>query len=427
MKRTLIGATVIALLVLGGWWLIGGSEADGSSGYKQDAVTRGSLENIISSTGVLSPVTTVEIGTQVSGTIANVLVDFNDLVAEGQLLTVLDTVLLKASVLEAEAGLERTEAQLVQARSDFDRYEALFDQALISEAEYLPFSVALTTATANVKSSKASLARSRSNLEYAVITSPISGTVIERNVEAGQTVAASLSTPTLFLIAEDLSRMEILVDVDESDIGEISEGLSVKFEVPAYPDDIFTGSVSQVRLQPKTISNVVTYTVVVEAGNDGNRLLPGMTATVDFIIESREDVLLIPNSALRFQPSEAVMASFQERRRSEMEALPDSVKAQRRGRGPGTGGGVPGNMGNRGFGASNMPEVGRVWYLDEEGQPAMAMLRTGISDGSSTEVLRSRHLTEGTQVITGNVVTTSTSSSASSGFGGGRPPGGRGF
>jgi len=425
MKKTLIGVAAVALIALGGWWIITGSE-DKTDGYKLGVVTRGNLENIISSTGVLSPVTTVEIGTQVSGTIANVLVDFNDQVKQGQLLAVLDTVLLKASVLEAEAGLERMEAQLEQAQSDYNRYKSLFDQSLVSEAEFLPYSVALKTARAQVKSSQAALDRAENNLKYAVIRSPISGTVIERNVEAGQTVAASLSTPTLFLIAQDLSRMEILADVDESDIGQVKEGQTVKFEVPAYPDEAFTGTVSQVRLQPVTVSNVVTYTVVAEANNDRNLLLPGMTAVIDFVIDEREDVLLVPNTALRFQPSEDVVAAFMERRRAEMEALPDSLKARLPGRGQGSASGAGQAGTGSAAGASAPKDFGRVWVLDEDGQPAMAPLRTGISDGTNTEVIASRELEENMRVILGTAKEGSTNTTSSNrGFSGGPPP--RGF
>ncbi len=404
-----------------------GSEGDSAAEYKLGAVTRGDLENVISSTGVLSPVTTVEVGTQVSGTIADVLVDFNDLVSEGQLLAVLDTALLKASVLEAEAGLERTEALLEQALYDYSRYQALYEQALISEADFLPYSVALKTAKANVKSSEATIGRSQNNLKYAVIRSPIGGTVIERNVEAGQTVAASLSTPTLFLIAEDLSRMEILIDVDESDIGEVREGQAVKFEVPAYPDEIFGGTVSQVRLQPKTVSNVVTYTVVAEATNDRNLLLPGMTAVLDFVVDKREDVLLIPSAALRFQPNDEVLAAFRERRRQEMEALPDSLKAQMRGRGPGSGRRGARDSQASAQGAAGKDDFGRVWYLEDDGRLALAPLRTGITDGSNTEVLGSRLLEEGTQIILGIAQETSSSETNSSRGFGGRPPGRPGF
>lgn len=271
---------------------------------------------------------------------------------------------------------------------------------------------------ATVKSADAALQRAERNLKYAYIYSPINGTVIQRNVEAGQTVAASLSAPTLFEIAEDLSKMEILAEVDESDIGLIKVGQPVRFDVQAYPDKKFSGEVRQIRLKPETISNVVTYTVVVNAANPENLLLPGMTANVDFVIEQKKDALLIPNAALRFQASDEMMAAFRERRQKEFAALPDSVKELRKGR-----------MGNRqpgsGFGSGRLPnDMRQVWYLDKDGNPAMEPIRVGMSDGTNTEILRSRHLQEGMQVITsasGTAAANKTNNNANRSFGPGGP------
>ena len=388
---TLIIAGLIAILIL----FRNGSGQDGK--YEFVELTQGNIENTISSTGTLSPVTTVEVGTQVSGTIAAVYVDFNDRVREGQLLAILDTVLLKISVNDAQAGLERAEAQLEQAQSDRDRNLALFKDALISEGEFIPFRVNLKNQQAAYKSAQASLERAQRNLKYAVIRSPINGMVINRNVEAGQTVAASFSTPTLFQIAEDLTNMEILVNVDESDIGMVKEGQRARFQVQAYMDKIFEGSVKQVRLQPVTISNVVNYTVVVSAKNDENLLLPGMTATVDFIIENKKDVLLVPKSALRFQPPEKIVTAFREQRRKEMESMPDSVREKRhqQQQGMGSGGGSNGAASFRQH-SNNMTAL---WYLDEKGNLAMDPVGIGISDGTNTEITRSRHLKAGIKVI----------------------------
>jgi HlyD family secretion protein len=235
-------------------------------------------------------------------------------------------------------------------------------------------------------------------------------------------VAASFSTPTLFLIAENLSRMEILTEVDESDIGDIKEGQSVRFEVQTYSDEIFEGTVRQVRLQPTTISNVVTYTVVVDAKNEEGLLLPGMTATVDFITESRENVLTVPNTALRFTPLEDVMQEAFEKRRAE------------RGDNRGDGGDAPpGRPMMLQMDRSEMKEsMGQVWYLDNSGELAMAMFRKGISDGTDTEILMSRDLSEGMEIISGyESGSGSTTSSETSDrkmspvMGGGPPP--RGF
>ena len=258
-RRVKISLIAIAVLAAGAYGLLKSASTAATDEYQLAAVVRGDLESTISSTGTLNPVTTVDVGTQVSGTIDSVFVDYNDNVRQGQLLAVLDTSLLKLMVFDAEAGLARTEAQLEQARSDYNRNDELFQRKMISEAEFLPFKVSLRSQEASAQSAEAALERARQNLSYAVIRSPINGTVIVRNVEAGQTVASSFSTPTLFRIAEDLSRMQILAEVDESDIGLIKAGQQVRFEVQTYSDKTFTGTVTQVRLQPQTVSNVVTY------------------------------------------------------------------------------------------------------------------------------------------------------------------------
>lgn len=417
MKKKIIYGIILLLIIVGGAkGIYSFFVENGDVQYQFAKISRADLENTISASGTLSPVTTVDVGTQVSGTVDSVFVDYNDEVREGQLLAVLDTALLKSSLTSAEADLERSEAQLEQAEADFKRYKQLYEKELISEADYLPYEINVKTQKANLKSSRASLDRAKRNLDYAVILSPISGTVISKGVESGQTVAASFSTPTLFQIAEDLSRMEILVEVDESDIGLIETGQSARFEVQAYSDKIFEGAVRQVRLQPTTISNVVTYTVVVDAANDDGLLLPGMTATVDFITDSRENVLVIPNTALKFSPSEDEMVNAFEKRRSQMNAKRDS-----------SGTGQPSPVVRNRTGQS--PEdMGRVWYLGDDGSLEMAMLKIGLSDGVNTEIVMSRDLKEGMEIISKSESSTSSSSNQNSNRGfGGRPPGGPGF
>ena len=426
MKKLLISAVVIVVLAGAAWLIFGGSIKSEKAEFQFATVSRGNLESTISATGTLSPVTTVEIGTQVSGTIDSVFVDYNDEVKAGQLLAVLDTSLLKTQVLDAEAGLERAEAAMEQAQSDYDRNKGLFERQLISEADFLNYKVSLKTQQASLKSAQSALQRAQKNLEYAVITSPINGIVIEKNVESGQTVAASFSTPTLFLIAQDLSHMEILAQVDESDIGSIKVGQPVRFEVQTYSDKEFEGTVRQIRMQPEVVSNVVTYTVVIEASNNQGWLMPGMTATVDFITESKSDVLLVANKALRFQPSEEEMQAFFERRQKEMAALPDSVKAERRDAAQsrfavgGQSGDIPSSTQataqtgtqtgtSGGMRTGQRPkDMGTVWYLDANGQLAMEPVRTGMTDGTNTEIIHSRDLAEGSQVIVGTASTGTT-------------------
>jgi HlyD family secretion protein len=282
------------------WW---GSAADQPQ-YLFATVTRGPLETLVSSTGILAALETVEVGTQVSGTIARLEVDYNDRVRKGQVLAVLDQALFAAQVKEAEANVTKARATLAQAEDEYRRNRPLFDKGFLSAQEFLPISTGVDTARAGLAAAEASLTRAQTNLAYTVIRSPIDGTVIKRSIEAGQTVAASLNTPTLFLIARDLAQMQIEADVDESDIGQIRTGQEVRFTVQSYPGDTFRGTVSQIRLQPRTISNVVNYTVLVDASNDRGLLLPGMTATIDFVVNRVENALLVPNAALRFQPQE---------------------------------------------------------------------------------------------------------------------------
>ncbi|TLM65854.1 MAG: efflux RND transporter periplasmic adaptor subunit [Deltaproteobacteria bacterium] len=270
--------------------------------YLFATVARGPLETLVSSTGTLAALETVEVGTQVSGTIASIAVDYNDRVRKGQVLAVLDQALFTAQVREAEANVDKARAALTQAEDEFQRNRPLFDKGFLSAREFLPVRIGVDTARAALAAAEAGLARARTNLAYTVIRSPIDGTVIKRSVEAGQTVAASLNTPTLFLIARDLGHMRIEADVDESDIGRIRTGQAVRFTVQSHPAETFHGTVSQIRLQPRTIANVVNYTVLIDAKNDKGLLLPGMTATIDFVVSRVTDALLVPNAALRFQP-----------------------------------------------------------------------------------------------------------------------------
>lgn len=355
--------------------------------YRLVPVEQGDLESVVSATGTLDAVTTVQVGTQVSGIIDEICADYNDTVKEGQVIARIDTTLLANAVAGAEAQLARSEAELRQALREYKRYEALHDQSLVSDSEYNQVQYNVDIARASVQSAEVDLARARQNLRYATITSPIDGTVISRSMEVGQTVQASFSAPELFLIAGDLAHMQILVAVDESDIGQIAEGQTARFTVQAYPDDTFTGTVRQVRLQSSTEENVVNYTAVVDVANTDGRLLPGMTATVDFIVETATDALYVSNASLRYKPDDETIKAAFERMRAEREALQDgSAEAhpQRMAAGNGT------TADNRGM----------LWTIDESGQLAMIPVRTGISDGTNTVVTGGR-LESGQQVIAG--------------------------
>jgi HlyD family secretion protein len=281
--------------------LLGRDEADADTrSFTAQKVTRGTFEQTVASTGSLTAVGTVEVGTQVSGTVSKVLVDYNDRVVKGQVLAILDQSSFEAAVTVSEAAVSMQEAQLAQASAEYDRYLPLFEAGHLSDEEFLSYRTALKTAEASLRQARAELTRNRINMDHTVIRSPIEGTVIERSVDGGQTVAASLSSPTLFIIARDLSNMEIEVSVDENDIGMVKAGQEVRFTVPAYVDDIFTGRVSTIRLNPEVVSNVVNYKVIVDVKDTRGVLLPGMTATVDFVVKKIEDALLVPNTALRF-------------------------------------------------------------------------------------------------------------------------------
>jgi HlyD family secretion protein len=399
---------VVAIIVA--WQLLGraGPEADGK--YEFVEVARGDLEDVISSTGTLSAVGTVEVGTQVSGRLSQVFVDFNDNVRKGQVLALIDTTFLAGSVKDARANLMKAESQLSLVGTQYERSRDLFERGLVSEAEFEDAEAQFSSARASVLSAQASLDRAKTNLDYAVIRSPISGTVIERSVESGQTVAASLSAPVLFIIAEDLAEMEIHALVDESDIGQVEVGQAVRFTVDAYYGKEFWGEVRQIRLQPQTVSNIVNYTVVVDAPNKEGLLLPGMTATADFLLEHREDVLLVPNAALRLAPTVDMFAELRENmavRRPPGNAGGESGRAARpAASSAGSAAGPAGGRQSGGPMAAMMAAMGIdeergavLWYLDESGKLAVAPVEKGATDGARTEIVKGPGVREGLRVI----------------------------
>ena len=393
-KRLIIGAALV-LLAAAAAWMYGNHERGEASPYRFAAVERGDLEAIVSATGKLSAVTTVQVGTQVSGQIEKILVDFNDRVKQGQLIARIDPTLQEQTVRDAQAGVERNQAELEQAQREYDRNLQLFERKVLTEIEFNTAKYALAVARANLKSAQVTLDRARKNLAYTEIYAPIDGIVVERNVDVGQTVAASLNTPQLFLIANDLAHMQILAAVDESDIGMIRNGQPVRFSVQAYPNVTFAGTVQQVRLQSATVENVVNYTVVVAVDNPEAKLLPGMTATVEFVTGSVSNALLVPNAALRFRPTEAM---FAQARAARGDAAGGAQPERRQGREPGERADRNNNS-PRGNG-QRRPNAAMLWYLDDGGRLEMARARTGITDGQRTQV-ESDELREGLQIIVG--------------------------
>jgi len=421
-SRILIAVAVIVVLAALAWYFLHGKSA-GATSYRFGAVTRGDVQQTVSSTGALSAVKTVQVGTQVSGKVVAEYADFNDHVAQGQLLARIDPTLQEQAVTDAQAQLAKAQAQLAQARDEYNRNLPLFQEKFISASEFGTVQVNLSVAQAQVKSAQVTLDRARQNLSYTNIYAPINGVVVERNVDVGQTVAASLSAPQLFLIAQDLSQMQILASVDESDISSIKEGQEVKFTVQSYPGRTFTGSVQQVRLQSKTTDNVVSYTAVVTVQNPNGVLLPGMTATVEFVTGSAKDVLTVPNAALRFRPTAEELAASglpenagqdTTRRRPGAAGAGGSTGAARRTAGAqggqggqgGFGGGFGGQGGAGGQGARPRTRTGgpgTLWTVDAKGKLEPIRVRTGLSDGQRTQISsQNADVKEGMQVIVGS-------------------------
>ncbi|MBM4146747.1 MAG: efflux RND transporter periplasmic adaptor subunit [Nitrospira sp.] len=325
MKKILIVGGIIIVIAVAGFILLRGKGNEPQ--YRFDKVIKGDIEMAVTATGTVNPVTTVLVGTQVSGTIKEINVDFNSRVKKGQLIARIDPAAFQAQVEQAKANLlaakanhEKAEATLIDAKRTKERNEALFSKNLIARSDQDTAETNYEIAKASVNAAKSQIAQtgaalefSETNLRYTKILSPVDGVVISRNVDVGQTVAASFQTPTLFTIAQDLTKMQIDTNVDEADIGKITVGQEVEFTVDAYPDHVFKGKVWQVRNAPITVQNVVTYDVVIKVDNPELKLKPGMTANVSIIISTKKDVLKIPNASLRFKPSEKGMVTSEKK------------------------------------------------------------------------------------------------------------------
>ncbi|MFA5072323.1 MAG: efflux RND transporter periplasmic adaptor subunit [Nitrospirota bacterium] len=369
-KKIIISAVLICILIIGG--ILAFRYKGNATEYRTDKVTRGDIQQSITATGNVNAVTTVLVGTQVSGNIKRLYVDFNSRVKKGQIIAQIDPATFEsqvqqaqANLLAAQANLEKAEATLIDAKRTFDRNKELFAKNLIARSEVDTAETNYRTANAQVSASraqteqtKAALDIAKQNLEYTKIISPVNGVVISRNVDVGQTVAASFQTPTLFTIAEDLTKMQIDTNVAESDIGGVCVGQDVEFTVDAYPDAPFHGKVYQIRQAPITVQNVVTYNVVIQVNNKELKLMPGMTANVSIVLTARQNVLRISNAALRFRLTDKGV----------------NLK--------------PGSSEKKGP---------AVWVL-ENGQPKRVPVTPGISDGTVTEIV-SGDIQEGQQVI----------------------------
>lgn len=308
MKKTNTCKALAAMVLLGAAMMTGCSKKS-SFTYTEAEAVKQDIVNSVTATGTIEPVTSVDVGTQVSGVISKLYVDYNSVVKAGEVIAELDRTNLMSELSSAQASLKSAQSNLEYQKTNYERYKALYDKGLISANDFEQARLSYVQAQQQTQQQKENVKKAQTNLGYATITSPIDGVVLSKEVEEGQTVASSFNTPTLFKIARDLTDMRVIADVDEADIGDVKEGQRVTFTVDAFPDDTFEGQVTQVRQEATTESNVVTYEVVISAPNDDLKLKPGLTANVVIFTMEAKDVLAVPSKALRFTPREAMLNS----------------------------------------------------------------------------------------------------------------------
>lgn len=358
-KKALVIAAVAAITALAVWLLSGGKKEETIT-FDTAAVAPANIMNSITATGTIEPVTSVTVGTQVSGIVSKLFVDYNSVVKKGQVIAELDKTNLMSQLNTAKTQLATAQSQLNYQTANYNRYKTLFEKGLVAADDFDNAKLSYTQAKEQVASAKEEVQRAQTNLGYATITSPIDGVVLSKSVEEGQTVAASFSTPELFTIAQDLTNMQVVADVDEADIGDVKEGERVTFTVDAYPDDTFEGEVKQVRQEATTTNNVVTYEVVISAPNADLKLKPGLTANVTIYTAERKGVLSVPSKALRFTPQKETVGKMK---------IVDAANAKN-----------------------------KVWTI--EGNSIVAhKVNIGMTDGTNTQIVGG--IAEGTKVITG--------------------------
>ena len=358
-KKTLVIVAVAAIAALAVWLLSGGKKEEKIT-FDTAAVAPANIMNSITATGTIEPVTSVTVGTQVSGIVSKLFVDYNSVVKKGQVIAELDNTNLMSQLNTAKTQLATAQSQLNYQTANYKRYKTLFEKGLVAADDFDNAKLSYTQAKEQVASAKEEVQRAQTNLGYATITSPIDGVVLSKSVEEGQTVAASFSTPELFTIAQDLTNMQVVADVDEADIGDVKEGERVTFTVDAYPDDTFKGEVKQVRQEATTTNNVVTYEVVISAPNADLKLKPGLTANVTIYTAERKGVLSVPSKALRFTPQKETVGKMK---------IVDVANAKN-----------------------------KVWTI--EGNSIVAhKVNIGMTDGTNTQIVGG--IAEGTKVVTG--------------------------
>lgn len=358
-KKTLVIVAVAAIAALAVWLLSGGKKEEKIT-FDTAAVAPANIMNSITATGTIEPVTSVTVGTQVSGIVSKLFVDYNSVVKKGQVIAELDKTNLMSQLNTAKTQLATAQSQLNYQTANYKRYKTLFEKGLVAADDFDNAKLSYTQAKEQVVSAKEEVQRAQTNLGYATITSPIDGVVLSKSVEEGQTVAASFSTPELFTIAQDLTNMQVVADVDEADIGDVKEGERVTFTVDAYPDDTFEGEVKQVRQEATTTNNVMTYEVVISAPNADLKLKPGLTANVTIYTAERKGVLSVPSKALRFTPQKETVGKMK---------IVDVANAKN-----------------------------KVWTI--EGNSIVAhKVNIGMTDGTNTQIVGG--IAEGTKVVTG--------------------------
>ncbi len=402
-RKTTLLVSAACLLALGGYYAWQKqAAASPEQRYKTHTLGKGDVTQTVSANGTLNPVTLVSVGTQVSGTVKKLHVDFNDQVKAGQILVELDDAIYSAQVRQSDASVASAQASLQLARTSEARMKSLFQQEYVSRQELDQAVQARESAEAQLRLARAQNDRDRANLGYSVIRSPVSGVVVDRSIDVGQTVAASFQTPTLFKIAQDLTQMQIYTTFAEADIGAIRVDQAVRFNVDAFPNRSFRGKVKQVRLNPTTQQNVVTYNVVVAVENPDQTLLPGMTAYVSIAVSQKKNVLLVPNTALRFKPA------------GNDKGEKNGEKAGSEGARQGSGG-RPGQQGPGGDKRAKRDAGSGTVYVLENNQLKPVKTGTGITDARFTEVAGG-DLKEGDKVITGENLPNSEPAASSSTF-----------
>lgn len=366
-RRAVVWIVVIAAVLVAAFFILHKRESETADKYRTTVVDRGNITETVTATGTISAVTTVQVGSQVSGIIAHLYADFNSPVKKGQLLAELDPTPFRATVEQRKAALDQAQVQLRNAEINFRRQQRLLKENLIAQADYDSAKAQRDAAVAVVDQAKGALTQAETNLKYTEIRSPVDGVVVDRQYDVGQTVAASFQAPTLFTIAKDLTKMQVLADVDQSDIGRVHDGETALFTVDAYPEQEFKGKVAQVRLNATVNQNVVTYPVIIEVDNPDLKLRPQMTADVTLQVATVKDVIRIPNAALRFRPPESATKGTTE---SKTERTPQGYAHRGMQRRPG---GPPSKNALRAYRQSPQGQLEPEW------------IEPGISDGRVTQ------------------------------------------